>query len=199
MIFKIEAMILEHGKPVNQTVTLEKRVTFLPSKGMLLNCHQLASAVIGLVYTLDGNTFVAQLENVLQPTSGDTLKYMLDNGWEYKDLSLLNSTPNPERSATQQQPNQGDQPDTQSLAAEVERLKGEGEAPKWIPVSERLPEEIERRYSVRVLCCTDSGYITQGYLMNGDWMYDARSVKFKDYGYIVTHWMPLPPKPSSNA
>jgi hypothetical protein len=85
------------------------------------------------------------------------------------------------------------------LAAEVERLKGEGEAPKWIPVSERLPEEIERRYSVRVLCCTDSGYITQGYLMNGDWMYDARSVKFKDYGYIVTHWMPLPPKPSSNA
>jgi hypothetical protein len=140
MIYKLEAMILEHGKPVSQTVTLEKRVAFLPSKGMLLNCHQLASAVIGLVYTLDGNTFVAQLENVLQPTSGDTLKYMLDNGWEYKDLSLLNSTQADERSATQQAPDQGttvgQQISLSELAlqaairqrdearAEVERLKG---------------------------------------------------------------------------
>ena len=57
-------------------------------------------------------------------------------------------------------------------------------SPKWIKVTDRLPED------ETVLFCTDMGYISQGY-------YDVAWVEtFIGSEYTnVTHWMPLPEKP----
>jgi len=56
--------------------------------------------------------------------------------------------------------------------------------PKWIPVSERLPQEL-----VHVLCCDRDGYMTIGFV----------SEKAKDWCFVdaeididVVAWMPLP-------
>lgn len=56
----------------------------------------------------------------------------------------------------------------------------------WIPVSERLPEELED-----VLVCTKSGYVTCGCYVND---YNYRCVDedlFLNLGDVVA-WMPLP-------
>lgn len=59
--------------------------------------------------------------------------------------------------------------------------------PKWIPVTERLPE---RNYNCLV---ADDGTIVYGYMnFIGEWM-DCFGDKLK----YVSHWMPLPESPES--
>lgn len=53
--------------------------------------------------------------------------------------------------------------------------------PRWIPVSERLPE----KYTY-TLWCASSGYVRSDYF-NGEFWEDA-----KKYCYEVIAWMPLP-------
>lgn len=63
------------------------------------------------------------------------------------------------------------------------------EWPRWIPVTERLPESF-----VPVIVCRDGApgerIVEQGYKDVGDWwkVYGTRTKR-------VTHWMPLPYKP----
>ena len=67
--------------------------------------------------------------------------------------------------------------------------------PRWVPVSERLPEE-----GVRVLVCNiyggslpnqgDTGYVVDNGVMEGEeWCISD------DPFFHVTHWMPLPEPP----
>ena len=53
--------------------------------------------------------------------------------------------------------------------------------PKWIPVSERLPEKY-----IYTLWCASSGYVRSDYF-NGEFWEDAKKL-----GYEVIAWMPLP-------
>ena len=58
---------------------------------------------------------------------------------------------------------------------------------RWIPVTERLPEE-----NYNCLVC-DDGFVEEGYRnMVGGW-YDFHGDRLK----FVTHWMPLPQPPES--
>lgn len=81
---------------------------------------------------------------------------------------------------------------------QIEALMSEGEIydieyePKWIPVTERLPEEGEEG-SDEVLVTCDNGrkhyFVTTGILLKGDW------VNVVDNYYLpceVVAWMPLP-------
>ena len=64
---------------------------------------------------------------------------------------------------------------------------------KWIPCSERLPEEADGRYWV----CTDTGYQCQcrwtddvyGLGSNGEWAWKIFDIP--QYSHVVA-WMPLP-------
>lgn len=68
---------------------------------------------------------------------------------------------------------------------ERERLKEQ--IPKWIPVTERLPE---KNYNCLV---ADDGTIVYGYMnFIGEWM-DCLGDKLK----YVSHWMPLPQPPET--
>ena len=60
--------------------------------------------------------------------------------------------------------------------------------PRWIPVTERLPERGER-----VLCyCRANIYEVMKMRTDGDWVYDTNHVYMHSF---VTHWMPLPEPP----
>lgn len=60
--------------------------------------------------------------------------------------------------------------------------------PKWIPVTERLPE-----VRTWVLCyCRANSFDVFRMTDEGNWQYGNRSIYMKGY---VTHWMPLPPAP----
>lgn len=62
------------------------------------------------------------------------------------------------------------------------------EKPRWIPVTERLPE-----VGVWVLCyCRANSFDVFRMTDEGHWQYGNRSIYMKGY---VTHWMPLPPAP----
>lgn len=60
--------------------------------------------------------------------------------------------------------------------------------PKWIPVSERLPEDEKK-----VLCIMDDGYFCILEWASWDWLWsDGHNVYLEKN---VTHWMPLPEPP----
>ena len=60
--------------------------------------------------------------------------------------------------------------------------------PKWIPVTERLPNAGER-----VLCyCRANIYEVMKMRTDGDWVYDTNHIYMHSF---VTHWMPLPEPP----
>lgn len=60
--------------------------------------------------------------------------------------------------------------------------------PRWIPVTERLPDAGER-----VLCyCRANIYEVMKMRTDGDWAYDTNHVYMHSF---VTHWMPLPEPP----
>ena len=68
--------------------------------------------------------------------------------------------------------------------------QGKQDAMKWIPVTERLPEEGQRVLSVK-----EEGYVEINCITNrtGDWFSRAY-----DPSSVITHWMPLPPAPEEN-
>lgn len=64
--------------------------------------------------------------------------------------------------------------------------------PKWIPVTERLPDTIHEY----VLCCGEKGvqfvgWIGEGVIVSGK----ARAFQHGGKGRYITHWMPLPEPP----
>lgn len=61
--------------------------------------------------------------------------------------------------------------------------------PKWIPVSERLPEKLKEVITYRGECGTSIEY-TYG---DGAWFFDDEMVD------DVTHWMPLPTPPKGES
>lgn len=70
------------------------------------------------------------------------------------------------------------------LTSAVEMLKKKRK-PKWIPVSERLPEAGEW-----VLCyCRANIYEVLKMRTGGDWVHDVHHIYMHNF---VTHWMPLP-------
>lgn len=62
--------------------------------------------------------------------------------------------------------------------------------PKWIPVSERLPDVHKN-----VLCCGSKGGQFVGWVSNH--VSDGKALAFVHggYGRLITHWMPLPEPP----
>lgn len=75
--------------------------------------------------------------------------------------------------------------------------------PRWIPVTERLPESVRKSY----LCLTDTGYHCEARWtnnvygvwtssMDNEWGWSIADVpQFRK----ITHWMPLPEPPKENA
>ena len=70
----------------------------------------------------------------------------------------------------------------------IEQL--EAAVPKWIPVTERLPE---KRTWVLCWCVSDSQEVLRW--ENNEWYHDPKHVYFSDF---VTHWMPLPEPPKED-
>ena len=62
------------------------------------------------------------------------------------------------------------------------------EAQRWIPVSERLPED-----GKPVWVCTIWNEQHSGFLIDGVWVGLFRDFREGE----ITHWMPLPPNPES--
>ena len=60
--------------------------------------------------------------------------------------------------------------------------------PKWIPVSERLPN----LYETVIVCDVREQYVGAWmYYGNGDWLHDDKLFGAEE----ITHWMPLPEPP----
>ena len=80
------------------------------------------------------------------------------------------------------------------LTIENEKLKARiaelEEKQRWIPVSERLPEDTERMLTIVYDAFEDTTAISilQHY-GDGDWF------SWDSGRYVVTHWMPLPEPP----
>lgn len=76
--------------------------------------------------------------------------------------------------------------DTQRKAMAALADSYKAEIPRWIPVSDRLPES-----SQRVIVCRKDGRVEQGvYLgVNGWWKVYGTNTK------SITHWMPMPAPP----
>ena len=63
--------------------------------------------------------------------------------------------------------------------------------PRWIPVTERLPEAGER-----VLCyCRANIYEVMKMRTDGDWVHNDQVYDSAYMSGFVTHWMPLPEPP----
>ena len=73
-------------------------------------------------------------------------------------------------------------------AGEIADAIEELSKPRWIPVTERLPDA-----GKRVLCyCRANIYEVMKMRTGGDWVYDTNHVYMHSF---VTHWMPLPEPP----
>ena len=60
---------------------------------------------------------------------------------------------------------------------------------EWISVKDRLPKDLED-----CLCISEKNYIT----IDNSGQYGTAENWYDDQGDKITHWMPLPPPPSSN-
>jgi len=81
----------------------------------------------------------------------------------------------------------GDEAAIAGMKREIERMVVSGNKPRWIPVTERLPESGER-----VLVSNGKGFVCEAYL--------SERKRWMRHGCIVdyitpTHWMPLPEPP----
>lgn len=77
----------------------------------------------------------------------------------------------------------------QDAADAMEQL--EATVPRWIPVTERLPEA-----GKRVLCyCRANIYEVMKMRTDGDWVHNDQVYDSTYMGKFVTHWMPLPEPP----
>lgn len=65
----------------------------------------------------------------------------------------------------------------------------ESQVPRWIPVTERLPEDGEN-VIVFVRSCADWWTMDIDWCVNGHWVINA-----DDEWHNITHWMPLPSAP----
>ena len=74
-----------------------------------------------------------------------------------------------------------------AAADEIEHLRNER---RWIPVSERLPED-----GVAVLVAGIGGFIDAAERENGCWYHTAPEHCTQEWRHKVTHWMPLPEPP----
>lgn len=79
--------------------------------------------------------------------------------------------------------------DTQRKAMAALADSYKAEIPRWIPVSDRLPESGQR-----VIVCRKDGRVEQGvYLgVNGWWKVYGTNTK------AITHWMPMPAPPAED-
>ena len=59
--------------------------------------------------------------------------------------------------------------------------------PKWIPVSERLPENGD----TVIVCDTREDYVNSFWYDHGWWYNEGHRVSLEE----ITHWMPLPEPP----
>ena len=57
--------------------------------------------------------------------------------------------------------------------------------PRWIPVTDRLPDEEEAVLAF----CTNTGTVKVAWLIEGVWW------TWDFYGFHISHWMPLPEPP----
>lgn len=72
--------------------------------------------------------------------------------------------------------------------AYIEQL--EAQVPRWIPVTERLPEN-----EISVIAYSkEDGHSWYAFRRGGSWWRPGEKVSVKIYGE-VTHWMPLPSAP----
>lgn len=78
----------------------------------------------------------------------------------------------------------GDEAAIAGMKREIESMVVSGKKPRWIPVSERLPEE-DGCYLVAVKNDHQRKYSKTAWFSHGSWF--ARQ--------DVTHWMPLPQPP----
>ena len=69
----------------------------------------------------------------------------------------------------------------------IEACEYKARIPRWIPVTERLPEK--RKW---VLCLCMSNVIDVFRLEDNEWYHDPCHIYFP---HFVTHWMPLPEPP----
>ena len=81
----------------------------------------------------------------------------------------------------------------EELSAKYEKalrdLVKQVELPKWIPVTERLPEEHKRYLAVSIEPWFGTTVVDE-LRWNGKWMYDGEETKA-----TVMYWMPLPEPP----
>lgn len=93
------------------------------------------------------------------------------------------------------------------IAEQAYKRGFEDGCPKWIPVTERLPEDVygKDREKIVVLVCTESGNVSQcARIADYDCSTDAKLTQVKwtkngefywSKGKRVTHWMPMPEPP----
>ena len=84
----------------------------------------------------------------------------------------------------------GDEAAIAGMKHEIERMV-RAEKPRWIPVTERLPEK--RKW---VLCRCEANIIEVLRWENNEWYHDPMHVYYPSF---VTHWQPLPEPPEEEA
>jgi hypothetical protein len=74
--------------------------------------------------------------------------------------------------------------DNATLSADIVNWVGEGEERRWIPVTERLPDE-----DVRVIVRIDRTVWNTAFELDADRRHNGEWVR---WGRAVTNWMPMP-------
>ena len=85
-----------------------------------------------------------------------------------------------------------------SIQAKVDYLiKGGVTVQKWIPVTERLPDDTDGEFYDSVAIALKNGKVAIGCYRNADreWWVDCLSGGYRDVTNEITYWMPLPEAP----